>query len=142
LFVSAAAAAVFCAAGCGFFLLTSLDSAWGALIGSQSSDTWFLVAVIIAVAAFVAGSLFLLWSSYLLVSNQTTIEFYGNHWGHKPGNPYDLGAPRNIASVFGEMGLLALLIPSLTPPPGNGIIFPLNAGRGMPLPMLIDERAA
>ena len=75
-----------------------------------------------------------------MVTNQTTIEFYGN-WASK-SNPYRLDPWRNIQAVFGEGGLWLLAFPSLAEPNGDGIIFPLNAGRGMPLPMLIDERTA
>ena len=75
-----------------------------------------------------------------MATNATTIEFYGN-WVSKT-NPYALDLRRNIQSVFGEMGFWILAFPSLVDPPGDGIIFPLNAGRGMPLPMLVDERTA
>lgn len=129
--------------GCGFFLLASLDSAMGVLLGDSGSGTSFLVATIVVVAAFLAGFLFLAWSGYLMLTNQTTIEFGGNHFGGNPGkNPYALDVKRNVAAVFGEMPFWILLLPSLAEPPGDGIIFPLNEGRGLPLPMLVDERAA
>ena len=136
-------------AGTAFFLISSFDSAISVLLGGGAmGDASYLVATIVSFAAHLAGSLFLAWCGYLLLTNQTTIEFYGNTWGEKPGNPY---APvkggwnarvKNIKSVFGEHWLRTLLVPSLAPPPGDGIIFPLNDGRGLPLPMLIHERAA
>jgi hypothetical protein len=128
--------------GTGFFLLASLDGAMGVLLGDSGGGTTFLIATIVVFAAFMAGFLFLCWSGYLMFTNQTTIEFYGNHWGPKTGNHYAQDLRRNIAAVFGEMGIWILLFPSLVEPPGDGIIFPLNAGRGQPLPMLVDERTA
>lgn len=110
----------------------------GGIVGGDS----FTLAAVFALAGLIAGTLFLVWSGYLLATNQSTIEFYGNQWGDRPGNPYDRGAARNIADVFGDTPLLTLLCPSTAEPKNDGIIYPLNAGRGMPLPMLIDERAA
>jgi hypothetical protein len=134
--------------GCGFFLLSAVDSAIPVLLGTArgggSGDLWLMLASVISVAAFVAGALFLGWCGFLLCTNQTTIEFYGNHFGGPDAmNPYKLPSlARNIAQVFGEQGWFLLAFPSLEPPPGDGIIFPLNAGRGLPLPMLVDERTA
>jgi palmitoyltransferase len=131
--------------GCSFFLLASFDSALNTLVGGGGAvitDASFLIAAIVAFAAFLAGSLFLGWSLFLLLTNQSTIEFYGNTWGPKPGNPYNLGAWKNISAVLGDAWLAVMIFPSLALPPGDGIIFALNDGRGLPLPMLIDERAA
>jgi len=130
--------------GCSFFLLSSVDSAMPVLLGSHAGgDIWLLMAAVVSVAAFCAGALFLAWCGFLLLTNQTTIEFYGNHLASPPGhNPYRFSWTRNIKQVFGEHGWILLAIPSLAPPPGDGIIFPLNAGRGLPLPMLINERTA
>jgi hypothetical protein len=120
----------------------SAEQAINALVSTSSSGTYFFIATVICFAAFLAGTIFLAWNVYLLLTNQTTIEFYGNHWGDKTGNPYDLGTRRNVKAALGELGLWELLIPRLKDPPADGVIYPLNAGRGMPLPQLIDERQA
>ncbi len=75
------------------------------------------------------------------MSNESTIEFYGNHCGgpHR-SNPYDMGIHRNVQEVLGKHYIFNLLVPSFWVPPGDGLIFPLNQGRGMPLPMLLGDR--
>ncbi len=140
---------VFLWSGCGFFLIASIDSAFPVLMGSSRSgnDSCLLLSSVVCVAALVAAGLFLLWSGYLLVTNQTTIEFCGNQWGDnarsrgETGNSYDMGTARNIKQVFGEQPLFLLLCPSLVIG-SDGIIYPLNGGRGMPLHSMIDERTA
>ena len=146
---------VFLWAGCAFFLGVCADSALPVLFRSSRArdSVWLVVSALICALILLASSLFLLWSGHLLLSNQTTIEFYSNQWeedskpGARPstvlGNPYDLGWARNVKLVFGEQPLLMLLLPSLAKPPGSdGIIFPLSGGRGMPLHYMGDERAA
>lgn len=127
--------------GCSFFLFMAWDAAVEVLIGTSSGSFSFVLSVVIAFAAFSAGTLFLLWNLHLLVSNESTIEFYGNHCGGaRRSNPYDMGIHRNIQEVLGKHYIFNLLVPSFWVPPGDGLIFPLNQGRGMPLPMLLGDR--
>jgi len=126
--------------GCCFFLSASFDSAVSVLLGdSLAGGSYFLLAAILTFAATLACSCFMAWTVWLAATNQTTVDVLGKKWTKQP-NPYDMGIKRNLSSVFGSFGLFLLVIPSLADPPGDGLIFPLNAGRGMPLPMLIDER--
>jgi len=115
--------------GSGFILFVSLDSTLAALTGRNQSVV-FLVAVVLCFSAFVATGLFLLWNIYLVLSNQTTIEFYGNKFsrnGRRRGNPYDLGWRRNLETVFGaDVTAARLLIPNRTPPCGDGVVYPLR----------------
>jgi len=68
----------------------------------------------------------------LVISNQTTIEFYGNKFsqeGRKRGNPYDLGWRKNLAGVFGTgFSVWTFLIPNRTKPAGDGIIYEMRPG--------------
>jgi hypothetical protein len=74
------------------------------------------------------------WTGYLLFTNQTTIEFYSNSFDRDKRwqvagweNPYDLGSwRRNAEQVFGTGPLWAWLLPSLRPPPGDGLVFALE----------------
>jgi palmitoyltransferase len=91
-----------------------------------------------------AVGLLLCWHLYLILSGQTTIEFYqrrskpnGPNWKKNrrtswyklsmfqfplESNDYDLGPTQNWIQVFGESKIpLAWALPSLKPPPGDGI---------------------
>lgn len=115
--------------GSGFVLFVSIDSTLSALAGRNHSVS-FLVAVVLCFSAFIATGLFLTWNVYLVLSNQTTIEFYGNKFsrsGRRRGNPYDLGWRRNLQTVFGnEIAPWSLLIPNRRPPHGDGVIYTLR----------------
>jgi len=89
---------------------------------------YFLVAAVMCFSAFLATSLFLVWNIYLLLSNQSTIEFYGNVLAlPRRRNPYHLGVRRNIEEVFGKgSSLFALLLPTRRPPTGDGVIFEMQ----------------
>jgi len=116
-------------AGSGFILFVSFESTLAALTGRNQS-TVFLVAVVLCFSAFVATSLFFFWNAYLVVSNQTTIEFYGNKFsrsGRRRGNPYDLGCLRNMQTVFGtHLSIWSILLPNRALPMGDGVIYPLR----------------
>jgi len=84
----------------------------------------------------VAMTFFIAWHTYLVLTNQTTIEFFSN-WtdasdarrqGERWVNPYSVGMRDNFEQVFGlSRSHLAWLLPSRKPPPGDGISFPRNA---------------
>ena len=67
------------------------------------------------------------WHVYLLLTAQTTIEFYGNYTlglraaarGHQYRNPYSRGAAANWAQLFGPGNRVLALLPSSRPPPGK-----------------------
>ena len=103
----------------------------------------FFVFFLCSCAGLAVGFL-LLWHLYLILSGQTTIEFYqrrsstpssrrtrssAKSWYKismfQPpleSNDYDLGPAQNWARVFGESsGAFSWLLPSLKLPPGDGI---------------------
>jgi hypothetical protein len=81
---------------------------------------------VLALTIGFAVGLLLFWHIYLVLTAQTTIEFYGNQTksyrarlrGLRYRNPYDLGsARRNWEQVFGKMNLLLSVLPSARKPP-------------------------
>merc|ERR1719362_1717457 len=91
----------------------------------------FMVCCSILAALLILGGFHV----YLVLSNQTTIEFQTNFVrrvearrnGEYFRNPYDLGRTRNFQQVFGPYlpRRLCWLLSWLTQPPsGDGIIFP------------------
>ena len=74
------------------------------------------------------------WHTYLVATNQTTIEFYSNRMdaadarrrGERWVNPYSVGLRDNFEQVFGmSRNVFSWLLPSRKPPPGDGMDFPL-----------------
>lgn len=114
-------------AGSGFFICVGFKNTLEALMGYPATG-YFLVAAVMCFSAFLATSLFLVWNIYLLLSNQSTIEFYGNVLAlPRRRNPYHLGVRRNIEEVFGKgSSLFALLLPTRRPPTGDGVIFEMQ----------------
>ena len=82
----------------------------------------FVLALSVGIAVAILGA----WHIFLVLTAQTTIEFYGNHTlrqrakhrGHAFRNPYDRGLRRNWQHVFGTRPWLLALLPSRRPPPG------------------------
>jgi len=112
--------------GSGFFLLASMQNTFDAFMGNPSSGHHLLSAVI-CFSAFLATTIFLFWNIYLLLSNQSTIEFYGNVFDNpRRRNPFHLGIRRNIREVFGTDKIWTLFLPSLSAPAGDGIIFEMS----------------
>ena len=70
---------------------------------------------ILGLSIGVSVGLMLLWQLYLVLTAQTTIEFYNNRvdsfearsQGRVFKNPYDLGYERNCGSVFGKGAYVA-----------------------------------
>ena len=84
-----------------------------------------------------ALTLFIAWHAYLVLTNQTTIEFYSNRMdaadarkrGEKWVNPFSVGLRGNFEQVFGmSRNVVGWILPSRKPPPGDGMEFPLNPG--------------
>lgn len=80
--------------------------------------------------------LLLVWHLYLIISNQTTIEFYQNRskmMNLRRGraaanvNKFDLGTTRNWRSVFGSSAYrFGWLLPSTAAPDGDGMHWPTS----------------
>lgn len=83
---------------------------------------------ILCVAIGLAVSALLGWHVYLVLSNQTSIEYLGNRSaasrmqlrGQMHRNPHDRGALRNLQSVFGHEPWPTWLLPRLKLSPGDG----------------------
>jgi len=91
-----------------------------------------LFAFVISVSVFLALSLLLGWHVYLVLTGQTTIEFYYNRTrakqarmrGEVYNNEYDLGTLKNFQIFFGNSRFwFSWLLPSTRPAPGDGIVF-------------------
>lgn len=90
---------------------------------------------IIGLCIFIALCLLGGFHMFLVLTNQTTIEFHGNMLkkssaksrGEYYRNPYDLGRRRNFQQVFGpgRFWRFAWALPYIAPPPlGNGLSWP------------------
>jgi len=109
--------------GASFFLIITFDRTLYALMGGMTSLS-FLISAVLCFSSCIATFVFLLWNIYLLLSNQSTIEFYSNFFGsNKRRNPFNLGVSRNVREVFGARSLWTILLPSTQPPSGDGLIF-------------------
>ena len=83
----------------------------------------FVLALSVGIAVFILFA----WHVFLVLTAQTTIEFYGNttlrHRAHSRGlnytNPYDRGLKRNWQHVFGHRHPLLAILPSSRPPPAK-----------------------
>lgn len=99
-----------------------------------------LFVFVLTCSVLLALGLFLFWHTWLVCTNQTTIEFYCNRFdalearreGRAFRNPYTVGVRANVEQVFGRspraglLGALAWTLPSLAKPPGDGVSFPSN----------------
>jgi len=100
---------------------------------SPMSRMGTLFAFVISVSVWVAITFMLGWHTYLIISGQTTIEFYYNQTqgmaarakGDVYRNPYDLGLSRNWVSFFGPYRMW--MLPSSRSPPGDGLSFPVRS---------------
>lgn len=138
---------VYLTVGCMFCVLISsyqFSIVTKLMMGDGSSEIpkyVFFVFFLCSTAGCAVG-LLLVWHLYLIFSGQTTIEFYQRRstpnsrgrrsrlawyklaFFHPPleANDYDLGPAQNWARVFGESSNpFSWLLPSLRPPPGDGI---------------------
>lgn len=76
-------------------------------------DTAVVVIFTITLAGAISVGILLFWHAYLLISNQTTVEFYLNFEASSEAkshnlfwkNPYDKGWRKNIMRVFGDMSM-------------------------------------
>jgi hypothetical protein len=86
---------------------------------------------VLSVAVGMAVGLMLAWHIYLVLTGQTTIEFYFNRYrmqtakerGETYHNEFDLGYRRNWEFFFGKGRFwFSWMLPALTPPPGTFIV--------------------
>jgi palmitoyltransferase len=88
----------------------------------------FVAILCIAIGITMTG--FYGWHMYLILTNQTTIEFQFNKlgaWTSRTSsrlNEYDLGWRKNLEQIFGKMPLWRMFIPSLQELPLDGSYYP------------------
>ena len=126
-----------------FFLFTGWDAVSAVLTGRiGDEDLQLVVASVCSVSAGIAAWIFLVWNAYLSLTNQSTIEFYANLMdGHVGDHPYNMGWRHNLSAIYGPGVLRNLLLPVHTDPQGDGCLFPMNKGRGFPMPQLLNDNA-
>ena len=100
---------------------------------SAISDTPLFMALVVAMAGWAGLSGMLALHTWLVLSNQTTLEFYVNgkrreerkkRGGGEYRNTYDLGVRRNIEGMLGKgRWLLSCMVPFAAQMPGNGLWF-------------------
>ena len=88
-------------------------------------DSAMIFVFTITLSGLISVSILLGWHIYLILTNQTTIEFYINAadrleargTGAVFKNPYDLGWRKNIRRVFGDSPWYLATLPSVRDPP-------------------------
>lgn len=113
----------------GYYITICWSESRQMLFGRVTETNLYLIAIVLAFSAFVAVSLFLGWTTFLMVTNHTTIEFYTVCAKKDKQNPFNLGFWRNCEEVFGTQGrfpVLSWFMPSIAPPPGDGCIYPMQ----------------
>ena len=92
----------------------------------------------------ISAQLFISWHVYLVLTNQTTIEFYSHRMdasdarrrGERWANPYSVGMRGNFEQVFGlSRSYVAWILPNRKPPPGDGMTFPMNPACELAAPL-------
>jgi len=117
------------------FLPFQLTSQQSIPFRSHVSRGAVIFSFVISVAVFIALTLMLLWQVYLVLTGQTTIEFYFNRTrmgaARKQGkswrNPYDLGLGGNFQVFFSTRDSkywFSWLLPWGIAPYGDGTSFP------------------
>jgi len=103
-----------------------------------SSRGTIMFTFVVTMAVTAAVGFMMAWNLYLLLTNQTTIEFYTNQYkaskarskGESFFNEFDLGSWKNFQQFFGVSGRsawLGWLMPSPRSPLGNGIEYPTRS---------------
>jgi len=123
---------LYLAAGCALVAVTCLIPLTTGNDLFRARNSTLLFVFILTCSVLLALGLFLFWHTYLVLTNQTTIEFYMNRFeaiearraGRAFQNPFTLGARANFEQVFGLKSTLACTLPSTAKPPGDGANFP------------------
>lgn len=92
-----------------------------------SNDMVMLITFLVCFGAFLGVSLLLAVHTYLLLTGQTTLEYYRSMYMREKlkkerkaySNPYDLGYYENFKSVFGNVNPLIAILPAVREPPGS-----------------------
>ena len=96
--------------------------------GKHKSDRALIISIIMSFAAIIATGIFSIWNMYLIITNQTTLEFYGNKFSqNKRKSPYDVNLKINLQQVFGnKMNMFNIWLPFQNMNNGHGMIYPFN----------------
>jgi len=117
--------------GCGYTAVMSFFP-FRTSSGFEGSRGAVLFTFVISLSVMLALSMLLGWHIYLVLTGQTTIEFYYNKNRDRQArlkgevyiNEYDLGSLKNFQIFFGAGRFwFSWLMPSIKPPPGDGIIY-------------------
>jgi len=128
---------LYLAAGCLYVACTCLLPVLFTNDFRRPRQSMLLFTFMLSLSVLFALSLFVGWHTYLVATNQTTIEFYSNRLdamearqaGEVWRNPYSLGVRANFEQVFGlSRRSFSWLLPSFKAPPGDGMEFPTNPG--------------
>ncbi|XP_024370236.1 probable protein S-acyltransferase 15 isoform X5 [Physcomitrium patens] len=110
----------------------------------EENGVGILFTFILSVAVLISLTFLLGWHIYLVLTAQTTIDFYGNRQRRKEArangeswtNVYDLGKLQNlrqVTDVGGSYWWLWLLLPTRALPKGDGVHFPLKENPFQPM---------
>lgn len=109
------------------FQLTLSDSlAWTL----NRSETFIIASFMLSISVCIAILLLMVWQLYLILTNQTSIEFQINQEMSKRlgmnYNPYNLGISKNFENAFGQTKSdwwFKWIVPSMAAPVGNGLSY-------------------
>jgi len=103
-----------------------------------SNDMVTLITFLVCFGAFLGVAILLAIHTYLLLTGQTTLEYYRSMYMRERlrkenksyVNPYDLGYYGNFQSVFGNMHPLVAILPAVREPPGiDNVVTPTYNNR-------------
>eukprot|EP01064_Diplonema_japonicum_P000388 TRINITY_DN10274_c0_g1_i1.p1 TRINITY_DN10274_c0_g1~~TRINITY_DN10274_c0_g1_i1.p1 ORF type:complete len:309 (+),score=36.84 TRINITY_DN10274_c0_g1_i1:66-992(+) len=120
-----------------FYAVACIGLYWAGFLYNPNASEATLVAeaqnislcFVVCIALVIAITFFILWSGFLALTNQTTIEFLGNKSRAKEAkriglefhSPFDLGLRGNLQEVFGPFKhYYEIFLPSTTPLVSDG----------------------
>ena len=93
---------------------------------SRGRSSLVLIACIMCISALVATSIFISWNLVLVLTNNTSIEFWSTFLD-KQHNIFHLGVRDNLRQVFGlDSTWVSWLMPKRGPPPGDGCVYTMK----------------
>jgi len=122
---------VYLFSGSAFFLAMTGQKTWAVMTGHHHEGSLLVAAVVLCTTAAIASFLFVGFTSFLVLTNRTSIELYSGFWNRtkvkKIRNPYDLGLGSNLMAFFGlQTTWWSWCMPDRRPPPGDGLVFPID----------------
>ena len=119
------------------FCFTNNNKKYNRSIYYSYYTAFFFIGILCASMVFAMGGFFL-WHLYLVLTNQTTIEFQYNRilrvtqtsHGELQSNDFDVGIKKNLEIIFGSSKWYWILLPSLSPLPYDGSWFPRMSNVG------------